>query len=45
MAEHEPPYLHGTSPDEQSRLSKLNELLNAESLRMLGLHGGLTGIH
>ena len=34
------PYLHGTHPDEQVRLSALNELLNAESMRALGLRGG-----
>jgi SAM-dependent methyltransferase len=33
-------YLHGTDPEEQSRLSLLNELLNAGSLRELNLRGG-----
>jgi len=33
-------YLHGTAPDEQARLSLLNELLNVGSLRELGLRGG-----
>src|SRR4051812_10884037 len=33
-------YLHGTHPDEQRRLSRLNEILNAASLRELDLRGG-----
>lgn len=33
-------YLHGTAPPEQDRLSLLNDLLNAGSLRELGLRGG-----
>ncbi len=33
------PYLHGTDPEEQRRLSRLNDLLNQESLRMLELRG------
>lgn len=33
-------YLHGTDPEEQRRLSLLNDLLNAGSLRELGLRGG-----
>jgi SAM-dependent methyltransferase len=33
-------YLHGTAPDEQARLSNLNELLNRAALRELGLRGG-----
>ena len=33
------PYLHGTDPEEQRRLSRLNDLLNQESLRMLDLRG------
>ncbi len=39
---HDPPshYIHGTEPHEQRRLSRLNELLNAASLRELGLNGG-----
>jgi SAM-dependent methyltransferase len=32
--------LHGTSPREQERLSRLNDLLNAQVLRELGLRGG-----
>lgn len=33
-------YLHGTSPDEQKRLTMLNDLLNEASLREMGLKGG-----
>src|SRR5947209_354953 len=33
-------YVHGTQPQEQSRLSRLNELLNQASLRELSLSGG-----
>jgi ubiquinone/menaquinone biosynthesis C-methylase UbiE len=33
-------YVHGTDPDEQRRLSGLNDILNAGSLRELGLRGG-----
>lgn len=33
-------YLHGTAPDEQARLSLLNDLLNVGSLRELGVRGG-----
>src|SRR5580765_4594824 len=33
-------YLHGTEPEEQRRLSGLNDLINASSLRALGLFGG-----
>lgn len=33
-------YIHGTAPDEQSRLSSLNDLLNVGSLRELQLRGG-----
>jgi len=33
-------YIHGTVPEEQSRLSRLNDLLNEESLRELSLQGG-----
>ena len=33
-------YIHGTDPDEQARLSMLNDLLNAGSLRELHLQGG-----
>jgi SAM-dependent methyltransferase len=33
-------YIHGTDPDEQRRLSALNELMNARTLAELGLRGG-----
>jgi SAM-dependent methyltransferase len=33
-------YLHGTAPDEQARLSQLNQLLNDATLRELRLRGG-----
>jgi serine phosphatase RsbU (regulator of sigma subunit)/predicted O-methyltransferase YrrM len=33
-------YIHGTDPDEQRRLSKLNDLLNERSLRALDIHLG-----
>jgi ubiquinone/menaquinone biosynthesis C-methylase UbiE len=33
-------YVHGTAPDEQRRLSALNDLVNESSLRALGLQGG-----
>jgi ubiquinone/menaquinone biosynthesis C-methylase UbiE len=33
-------YLHGTEPDEQARLSRLNDLVNENALRELGLVGG-----
>src|SRR5215210_4352447 len=33
-------YIHGTDPEEQARLSLLNDLLNAGSLRELRLRGG-----
>jgi ubiquinone/menaquinone biosynthesis C-methylase UbiE len=33
-------YVHGTDPDEQGRLSRLNSLLNPASLEALGLRGG-----
>ena len=33
-------YLHGTAPEEQARLSILNELLNRAALRELALRGG-----
>ncbi len=33
-------YLHGTQPQEQSRLSRLNDLLNQASLREMELRGG-----
>lgn len=35
-----PHYLHGTDPQEQARLSLLNELLNGASLREMQLCGG-----
>src|SRR5947199_4726494 len=33
-------YLHGTAPEEQARLSTLNDLLNRAALRELRLRGG-----
>jgi SAM-dependent methyltransferase len=39
-AEHSSTYIHGTAPDEQARLSLLNDLLNVGSVRELGLQGG-----
>jgi len=33
-------YIHGTDPDEQRRLSRLNDLLNARSLDALDIHLG-----
>src|SRR5688572_30181111 len=33
-------YIHGTAPEEQARLSVLNDLLNVGSLRELHLQGG-----
>ena len=33
-------YIHGSAPDEQRRLSRLNEMLNLASLRELDLRGG-----
>lgn len=33
-------YLHGTNPEEQRRLSLLNDILNESSLRELNLRGG-----
>jgi ubiquinone/menaquinone biosynthesis C-methylase UbiE len=33
-------YLHGTAPDEQDRLSRLNDLLNERSLREMALRPG-----
>jgi len=32
-------YIHGTAPDEQERLARMNDLINAECLRALGLRG------
>lgn len=40
MSGQPPAYLHGTAPEEQRRLSLMNDLLNAASLRELGLCGG-----
>jgi SAM-dependent methyltransferase len=33
-------YIHGTAPEEQARLSRLNDLLNDMSLHEMGLTGG-----
>lgn len=33
-------YIHGTSPVERERLSRLNDLLNRDSLAALALSGG-----
>jgi ubiquinone/menaquinone biosynthesis C-methylase UbiE len=35
-------YIHGSDPDEQRRLSRLNDLLNLATLRELALEGGET---
>jgi len=40
MEKCESDYLHGTHPEEQLRLSRLNALLNANSIRAIGLGGG-----
>ena len=40
MSESTSHYIHGTDPEEQRRLSGLNDILNAGSLRELGLTGG-----
>ena len=40
MTEARSHYVHGTDPEEQRRLSQLNELLNDGSLRELALRGG-----
>ena len=40
MTEARSHYVHGTDPEEQHRLSQLNELLNDGSLRELALSGG-----
>ena len=37
MSEARSHYVHGTDPEEQRRLSQLNELLNDGSLRELAL--------
>lgn len=34
-------YIHGTDPDEQYRLARLNQLINSESLPPLGLRPGM----
>jgi SAM-dependent methyltransferase len=34
------PYVHGTNPDEQARLSDLNQLINEAALREMKLRGG-----
>ncbi len=33
-------YIHGTAPDEQERLSRLNDLINDRSLREMNLAAG-----
>lgn len=33
-------YLHGSAPDEQRRLARMNDLINAPLLRELGIRGG-----
>ena len=33
-------YVHGTKPEEQERLTKLNDILNEACLRELNLRGG-----
>jgi cyclopropane fatty-acyl-phospholipid synthase-like methyltransferase len=33
-------YIHGTTPDEQARLSRLNNLLNSRSVEAMDLRGG-----
>lgn len=40
MNERKSEYVHGTAPDEQRRLSALNELLNETSLRQIGVRQG-----
>ncbi len=40
MGTDQPSYIHGVSPDEQGRLSLLNELINEKSLSELGLQLG-----
>lgn len=39
MSESTTPYIHGTSPDEQSRLALMNRILNQRELVELGLTG------
>ncbi len=36
----EPVYIHGTAPEEQARLARMNTLLNTRSLEALALKGG-----
>ena len=33
-------YMHGTSPEEQGRLARLNDLLNASSMREIAVRPG-----
>ena len=40
MSESSSHYVHGTSPDEQRRLSRLNDLLNSTSVAEMALTGG-----
>lgn len=40
MSENRSHYVHGTDPEEQQRLSRLNDLLNEGSLREMALAGG-----
>lgn len=40
MSKNSSEYIHGTTPEEQTRLSVLNDLLNVGSLRELHLRGG-----
>jgi ubiquinone/menaquinone biosynthesis C-methylase UbiE len=40
MVSEPPRYVHGTAPEEQRRLSRLNDLINEPSLREIGLTGG-----
>src|SRR5262245_21198511 len=40
MSLHTSRYIHGSAPDEQRRLSLLNDILNDACLRELGLRGG-----
>src|SRR5919204_6304834 len=40
MPERPAHYVHGTDPEEQARLTRLNDILNAGTLRELALAGG-----
>jgi len=40
MSESQPGYIHGTHPEEQRRLSALNDLVNTRCLECLALRGG-----